>query len=128
MVAVNEGINYKLLLAKAARLFGVALLAAFLLYFLINIVVACATFAAAGMRQAWARTAPIQPPRLSWEPPSRLELVHPFSYEYRGLNCLILATFIPVFLYLIQARDVIQTRDVIQARDVILPADVRRKN
>jgi hypothetical protein len=120
VVVVNEGINYKLLLAKAARLFGLALLAAFLLYFLINVVVACATFAAAGMRQAWTRTAAIQPPRLSWEPPS-LELVHPFSYKYRGLNCLILATFIPVFLYLIQARD------VIPARDVILP-DVRRKN
>ena len=99
----EEANSYKPLLAKATRLFGLALLAAFLLYFLINVVFACATFAAAGMRTAWARTAAIQAPRLSWERP-RLELVHPFSYEYRGLNCLILATFVPVFLYLIQAQ------------------------
>lgn len=91
------------LLAQAARIFGLALLAAFLLYFLINVVVACSTFAAAGLRQVWARTAAIEPPR--WEQRPSLELslvlVHPFSYEYRGLNCLILATFIPIFLYLI---------------------------
>jgi hypothetical protein len=92
--------NYKKLLAKATRIFGLALLAAFLIYFLINVVFAGASLAVAGARAVWERTAALEPPRLRWEPP---ELVHPFSYEYRGLNCLILVTFVPVFLHLIQA-------------------------
>ena len=105
-VNVKDGAdkNYKLFLAKAARIFGLSLLAAFLIYFVINVVFACATFAAAGVQQIWRRTAAIQPPRLSWERPS-LDLVHPFSYEYRGLNYVILVTFIPIFFYLIQTRD-----------------------
>jgi hypothetical protein len=96
--------GHKILLAKAARIFGLSLLSAFLIYFVVNVVFACATFAAAGVRHVWQHAAAIQPPRLNWEPPS-IELIHPFSYEYRGLNYFILVTFIPIFFYLIQSRD-----------------------